>query len=148
MVAWLAGTDAHASAGTSTRPFLITVALAARSAGRIPPLGFSALMARQALGTALSLAAVFGRARRPAVRARPWGAALRVSGLALCATGATPSGTALIAAGSIVPPRSTASHLLPALTLRTTNAIGRAHFPGGSFRANGDQRRRSPTSTT
>ncbi len=99
---------------TADLAFLTTAAIAARSKGRLPPLGFSVLIARHALGLTISLGAVFGRARRPAVRARPWGAALRISGLAICTTGATRSGTLLLTAGSIVPPRSTAPQLSPA----------------------------------
>ena len=75
---------------TADLAFLTAAAVAARSAGRIPPVGYSGPGRHaKSLGTALSLAAVFGRARRPAVRARPWGAALRTGGLALCTTGAT-----------------------------------------------------------
>ncbi len=96
---------------TADLAFLTSVAIAGHSAGRITSLGFSVLTARQALGLTVSLGAVFGRARRPAVRARPWGAALRISGLALCTTGATRPGTLLLSIGSIVPPRSTAPHL-------------------------------------
>ncbi len=99
---------------TADLAFVTTVAIAARSAGRIPPLGFSVLIARQSVGLAVSLGAVIGRARRPAVRARPWGAALRLSGLAICTTGAMRFGTLLLIAGSIVPPRSTAPQLSPA----------------------------------
>jgi len=99
---------------TADLAFVTTVAIAAHSAGRIPPLGFSVLIGRHAIGLAISLGAVFGRARRPAIRARPWGAALRISGIAICTTGATRPGTLLLTAGSIIPPRSTAPHLSPA----------------------------------
>lgn len=99
---------------TADLAFLTAVALAARAAGRISPLSFSALTARHTLGLAIALGAVFGRARRPAVRARPWGAALRIAGLAISTTGAKRSGTMLMLAGSVIPPRSTAPHLSPA----------------------------------
>jgi phosphatidylglycerophosphate synthase len=99
---------------TADLAFLTTTAIAARGAGRLSPLGYSVLTARHTLGLAVSLAAVFGRARRPAIRARPWGAALRISGLAICAAGATRAGTALLVAGCVIPPRSTAAHLSPA----------------------------------
>src|SRR5829696_9409187 len=62
---------------------------------------------RHAAGLTLSLAAVFGRARRPAIRARPWGGALRVAGLVLCVAGRKQAGTAILVAGCLVPPRST-----------------------------------------
>jgi phosphatidylglycerophosphate synthase len=99
---------------TADLAFLTTTAIAARGAGRLSPLGYSVLTARHTLGLAVSLAAVFGRARRPAIRARPWGAALRISGLAICTAGATRAGTALLVAGCVIPPRSTAAHLSPA----------------------------------
>ncbi len=99
---------------TADLAFLTASAIAARAQGRVSPLGFTALTARHALGLSVALSAVFGRARRPAIRARPWGAVLRISGLAICATGARRSGTVLLVAGSIVPPRSTAAHLSPA----------------------------------
>jgi phosphatidylglycerophosphate synthase len=96
---------------TADLAFLTTVAFAARADGRISPLGFAVLTTRHLLGLAVALGAVFGRARRPAIRARPWGAALRIGGLATCTSGARRSGTVLLVAGSIVPPRSTATHL-------------------------------------
>lgn len=99
---------------TADLAFITTAAIAARRAGRIPPICCSVLMARHALGLALALSAVFGRARRPAIRARPWGAALRVGGLAICASGSSRCGAVLLLAGSVVPPRSTAAHLSPA----------------------------------
>lgn len=96
---------------TADLAFLTATVLAARASGRISALGYQALIARHALGLALSSGAVFGRARRPAIRARPWGAALRVGGLAIGAAGLRRTGSALLAAGSIVPPCSTAAHL-------------------------------------
>lgn len=96
---------------TADLAFLTAIALAGRAEGRIPPLGFAVLTVRHTLGLAVALGAVFGRARRPAIRARPWGAALRIGGLAICATGARRPGTLILVAGSLVPPRSIAPHL-------------------------------------
>jgi phosphatidylglycerophosphate synthase len=96
---------------TADLAFLTTVAVAARAAGRITPVAFTAIMARLSLGLIVSLGAVFARARRPAIRARPWAAAFRIGGLAIGATGSQGVGTALVIAGSVVPPRSTAPHL-------------------------------------
>jgi phosphatidylglycerophosphate synthase len=98
---------------TADLAFISTVAISARRNGRLDPLPFWALAARHGLGLALSLGAVFGRARRPAIRARPWGALLRVSGLAVHTAGRTDAGTAMIVVGCLVPPRSTAAHLSP-----------------------------------
>ncbi len=94
--------------------FLTSAAVAARSAGRLPSPAFAALGARHGLGLALSLGAVFGRARRPAVRARPWGAIPRIGGLVICAAGGRRSGAILVVLGCAVPPRSTARALSPA----------------------------------
>ena len=94
--------------------FAGSAAIVMRTTRRITPLAFSALAARQSIGVAIATAAVFARARRPAIRARPWGAALRVGGLALSAAGRDRSGTVLLLAGCIVPPHSTAKHLSPA----------------------------------
>jgi phosphatidylglycerophosphate synthase len=99
---------------TADLAFITSAAIAARSADRISPVGFWLISARHSVGLALSLAAVFGRARRPAICARPYGAALRIAGLTVSTTGATDSGTVLLALGSIIPPRSTAAHLSPA----------------------------------
>jgi len=99
---------------TADLAFAVAVALAARDTGRISPLGFTALTVRHTLGLALALGAAFARARRPAIRARPWGAALRIAGLAIGAAGARRTGTALLVSGSIIPPRSTAPRLPPA----------------------------------
>lgn len=99
---------------TADFAFLTAAAFGARAAGRISPLGFAALTLRHTLGLAVALGAVFGRARRPAIRARPWGAILRIGGLAISTTSAKCSGTMLLILGSIVPPRSTAAHLSPA----------------------------------
>ena len=96
---------------TADLAFFCSAAIAMRSTGKITPLGFAALAARQSTGLAIALGAVFARARRPAIRARPWGAALRVGGLALSAAGRDRSGTALLLAGCAVPPRSTAKQL-------------------------------------
>lgn len=96
---------------TADLAFFSVAAIAARRARRLSRLGAWAFGLRHAGGLALSLAAVFGRARRPAIRARPWGALLRVGGLALCAAGWEKAGTPILVAGCAVPPRSTAPHL-------------------------------------
>ncbi|MGI8507677.1 MAG: CDP-alcohol phosphatidyltransferase family protein [Solirubrobacteraceae bacterium] len=75
---------------TADLAFLATAALAARATGRITSLGFRALTGRYAIGVALALGAVFGRARRPAIRARPWGALPRTAGLAISTAGRAP----------------------------------------------------------
>jgi phosphatidylglycerophosphate synthase len=87
--------------------FLGTGASAAVAAGRLPALGAYSLAGRYAAGTVLALGGVFGRARRPAIRARPWGGALRVSGLALAVAGWRRTGTVVLIAGCLTPPRST-----------------------------------------
>ena len=99
---------------TADLAFLTTAAVSAHRAGRLPGLGFRALAARQGIGLVVSLLAVFGRARRPAIRARPWGASLRFAGLALCAADRPRLGTPIVIAGCLVPPRSTARSLSPA----------------------------------
>ena len=99
---------------TADLAFLTGASTAARAAGRVPSLAFWALTARHGLGLAVALGAIFGRARRPAVRARRWGAVLRIGGLAICTTGLDRTGAALLIAGSLVPPRPTALHLSPA----------------------------------
>jgi phosphatidylglycerophosphate synthase len=99
---------------TADLAFFSVAALAARRAGRLGPIGAGAIGLRHTAGLTLSLAAVFGRARRPAVRARPWGGALRVVGLVLSVAGPERAGTAILVAGCLVPPRSTAPGLSPA----------------------------------
>jgi len=120
---WLDGTLARRSGRTrlgrdldttADIAFFSAAAIAAHRAGRLTRLGAWAIGARHAAGLALSLTAVFGRARRPAIRARPWGALLRVAGLALCAAGRERAGTPMLVAGCAVPPRSTAPQLSPA----------------------------------
>ena len=96
---------------TADLAFLTASSSAARAAGRIPPLAFWALAARHGLGLAIALGAAFGRARRPAIRGRPWGALLRIGGLAICTSGADRTGGALVIAGCLVPPRWSAPHL-------------------------------------
>lgn len=98
---------------TADLAFLTTAAVSARACGRITPLSFRALAARYAIGVALSLAAVFGRARRPAIRARPWGALPRTAGLAMGTAGLRRTGTAVLLCGCLVPPKPTAGHLSP-----------------------------------
>ena len=99
---------------TADLAFLSAAATCAWRAGRLTRLGLAALGARHGAGLAISLAAVFGRARRPAIRARPWGGVLRIGGLALCTAGGRRVGTLLLVAGCVVPPRSTAPALSPA----------------------------------
>ena len=96
---------------TADLAFFSFAALAAHRAGRLGPIGAGAIGLRHAAGLTLSLVAVFGRARRPAIRARPWGGALRVAGLVLCVAGRQRAGTAILVAGCLVPPRSTAPGL-------------------------------------
>jgi hypothetical protein len=89
-------------------------AFAARAGGRLPPVATTAIAARHGIGLALALGAVFGRARRPAIRARPIGGALRFGGLTLATAGLPRVGAAILVAGCVVPPRSTAPSLSPA----------------------------------
>ncbi|MDQ6816605.1 MAG: CDP-alcohol phosphatidyltransferase family protein [Actinomycetota bacterium] len=96
---------------TADLAFIAAASLTAREHGRITPLAFQAIAARYAIGVTIALAAVFGRARRPAIRARPWGALPRFTGLAMCTAGGHRAGTVLVLIGSLVPPRSTAPHL-------------------------------------
>lgn len=98
---------------TADVAFLATAAGAAAAADRLPAPGAWALAGRYAAGTLVALGAVFGRARRPAVRARPWGGALRVGGLALAVAGWRRTGTVALIAGCLTPPRSTAPELSP-----------------------------------
>ncbi len=99
---------------TADLAFLGLAAVRARRVGVLPVVGFWALAVRYAVGMALALGAVFGRARRPAIRAMRWGMAPRVAGLALCTAGCPTAGTATLLIGCAVPPRSTAPHLSPA----------------------------------
>jgi phosphatidylglycerophosphate synthase len=96
---------------TADLAFLTVAATAARRADRLPALGAWAVGTRHAAGCALALTAVFGRARRPAIRARPGGALLRVGGLVLAVTGARRTGTAFLIAGCATPARSTSRHI-------------------------------------
>jgi phosphatidylglycerophosphate synthase len=99
---------------TADLAFFTTAALTARAAGRIAPLGFRLFAARQVTGVLVSLLAVFARARRPAIRARPWGALPRATGLAISTAGLPRAGGTLLVIGCLIPPRSTAPHLSPA----------------------------------
>jgi phosphatidylglycerophosphate synthase len=99
---------------TADLAFFGAAVIVAHRAGRLPRLGAWAFALRHGLGLALSLAAHFGRARRPAIRARPSGAVLRIAGLALCAAGRRTLGTSITVAGCCVLPRSTAPHVSPA----------------------------------
>jgi len=96
---------------TADLVFFSVAAVAAHRAGRLGPVGTGAIAARHGAGLALSLGAVFGRARRPAIRARPLGALLRATGLVASAAGAPRAGTPILVAGCLVPPRSTAPDL-------------------------------------
>jgi phosphatidylglycerophosphate synthase len=89
---------------TADLAFVLTAAACTHAAGRLPTAAGWALGARCALGVAASLAAFFGRGRRPTIQPRPWGAPLRVLGLALCAADRTRPGAALLIAGCLVPP--------------------------------------------
>jgi phosphatidylglycerophosphate synthase len=99
---------------TADLAFVSTAAISAHRAGRLTHLGLAALGARHGAGLAISLAAVFGRSRRPAIRARPWGGMLRIGGLLLGAAGLPRAGTVLLVMGCGVPPRSTMPELSPA----------------------------------
>jgi hypothetical protein len=92
---------------TADLAFLIAAGTSTAAAGRLPTAAGWALTARHVSGLALSLTAVFGRARRPAIRARPWGGALRLAGLVLCAADRDHTGAPILVAGCCVPPRST-----------------------------------------
>lgn len=99
---------------TADLAFLTTAAISAHRAGRLPRHGLAVLLIRHGIGLAVALGAVFGRARRPAIRARSWGAVLRFGGLTLCTAHRPRIGTLLLIAGCLVPPRSTAPSLSPA----------------------------------
>jgi phosphatidylglycerophosphate synthase len=96
---------------TADLAFLSVATAAARRADRLPALGAWAIAARHAIGLALALTVVFGRGRRPALRARPGGALLRIGGLTLAVTSARRTGTTLLVLGCATPPRSTARDL-------------------------------------
>ena len=99
---------------TADLAFLLTAGIISRRAGRLSQVGFVALGARYGIGISLAAAAVFSRARRPAIRARRWGGGVRIAGLVLEAAGAHRVGGAVLVAGCVVPPRSTAPHRSPA----------------------------------
>jgi phosphatidylglycerophosphate synthase len=91
---------------TADLAFLTAAVVSARTAGRLSRVGFWALAARHGIGLGWALGGVFGRARRPAISARRWGAVLRVGGLALSAGGRGRLGTIVLVTGSLVPPRA------------------------------------------
>lgn len=93
---------------TADLVFFSAAATVAYRTGRLGPVGAGAVAARHGAGLVISLAAVFGRARRPAIRARPFGGVLRVTGLVASAAGAPRAGTVILVAGCLVPPRATA----------------------------------------
>jgi phosphatidylglycerophosphate synthase len=99
---------------TADLAFLAAAAVSAHRADRLTGPGFHALVGRQALGVTLAVGAVFGRARRPAIRARPWGSVLRFGGLALCTAGLRRTGSVALVTGCLVLPRSTMPKLSPA----------------------------------
>lgn len=99
---------------TADLAFLSAAAWAASASGKLPSVAVRALATRYAVGVSLSLGAVFGRARRPAIRARPIGGVLRFGGLGLATAGYRRSGTAILIGGCFVPPISTARELSPA----------------------------------
>jgi phosphatidylglycerophosphate synthase len=84
---------------TADLAFFSSAAIVAYRAGRLPRLVAWAYGLRQGLGLALSLAAVFSGARRPPFRAQPWGAVLRVCGLALCVAGRRTIGASIAVVG-------------------------------------------------
>jgi phosphatidylglycerophosphate synthase len=94
---------------TADLAFFGAAAIVAHRAGRLSRFGAWAFGLRHGLGLAITLAAVFGRARQPEISARPWGAILRVGGLALCVVGRRTAGTSIAVVGCCVPPRSTTS---------------------------------------
>jgi phosphatidylglycerophosphate synthase len=98
---------------TADLALIVIAAVSARAAGRLTPAGFTVLGARNAAGVILSTVAVFGRGRRPAIRARAWGALPRIVGLTMCTAGLRRAGTAVLVIGCVVPPRWTAPHLSP-----------------------------------
>jgi phosphatidylglycerophosphate synthase len=91
--------------------FLTAAAMSLHAAGRLPSPAAWALGARHALGVALTTGAVLARARRPAIRARPAGGALRIVGLVLCAYDHRRTGAIILVAGCLTPPRSTMPNL-------------------------------------
>jgi phosphatidylglycerophosphate synthase len=98
---------------TADLALIVIAAVSAHAAGRLTPVAYAALAARYASGVILSTVAVFGRGRRPAIRARPWGALPRIVGLAMCTAGPRRAGTAVLVIGCLVPPHSTAPHRSP-----------------------------------
>jgi phosphatidylglycerophosphate synthase len=90
---------------TADMTFLCTTACAAGAAGRLPRIATAAIVARYALGTAMTLVSVFVRGGRPAIRARPIGGVLRFGGLAVATAGLRRLGTLIVVAGSLVPAR-------------------------------------------
>lgn len=117
---WLDGTVARRRGGTrlgrdldttADLAFLGAAAYAARKSAKLGPVGVRAIAGRQAIGLSLSLAGSFSRSRRPAIKARPIGGALRYGGLLLASAGYRRIGTALLLGGCAVPPVSSAPQL-------------------------------------
>jgi phosphatidylglycerophosphate synthase len=96
---------------TADLAFLTAATVSARANSRLTRIGVWALAARHGIGLGRELAAVFGHAGRPAIRARRWGAALRFAGLMLCTAGRGRAGTIVLVAGCLVPPRADTRHL-------------------------------------
>jgi phosphatidylglycerophosphate synthase len=109
---WLARKDRRTRLGRDLDTFadLAFVSAATHAAyrsGRLTRLAGVSVAGRQVLGLVIAGRAVLVDARRPAIRARRWGAAIRVGGLVAASVGARRLGSALLVAGSLVPPRST-----------------------------------------
>jgi phosphatidylglycerophosphate synthase len=87
--------------------FLGTATVVAHRDGRLTTLGATAIATRYTVGLTIACRAVFVHARRPAIRARPWGAAMRTTGLFIAVAGAPRTGSMILIAGSLIPPRNT-----------------------------------------
>jgi phosphatidylglycerophosphate synthase len=121
---------------TADLAFFATAAVVARRAGRLDRLAGWSLATRYGAGVTFSLAAVFGRARRPGIQARRWGGLLRVSGLAVGTTDDLRRlGTALLVAGCAVPPRATVARVRDWLAAQPRAGSGkkaRTDVPAGA----------------
>ena len=98
---------------TADLAFLTMAAANVARIGLLPRPGTYALASRYLVGTAFELYETFGLATRPAARARRWGGALRVGGLAVAAAGFRRVGGTILTAGCVVPPRA-ANEIPPA----------------------------------
>jgi phosphatidylglycerophosphate synthase len=109
---WLARRDGRTRLGRDLDTFadfafMSAAVRAGWRSGRITSTAPAGLADRHALGAGIATRAVFGEARRPAIRARRWGGALRIGGLVAATAGARRLGNAMLTAGSLVPPRNT-----------------------------------------